>query len=143
MYAQISGGTVDYGAVHAEKHGHNRFGRTYSGFAPNWSETNKVHLVGHSMGGQTIRTLVQLLKEGSFEEKNYVKNHPDIKISPLFEGGKSYVHSVTTLATLTTVQHLRMVVFCYRSLKIYSLQSQALEETIIYHYMILNWINGV
>ncbi len=99
MYAQISGGTVDYGAVHAEKHGHNRFGRTYSGFAPNWSETNKVHLVGHSMGGQTIRTLVQLLKEGSFEEKNYVKNHPDTKISPLFEGGKSYVHSVTTLAT--------------------------------------------
>ena len=62
LYAQISGGTVDYGAVHAEKHGHNRFGRTYSGFAPNWSETNKVHLVGHSMGGQTIRTLVQLLK---------------------------------------------------------------------------------
>lgn len=36
---------------------------------PSWSETNKVHLVGHSMGGQTIRTLVQLLKEGSFEEK--------------------------------------------------------------------------
>ena len=63
LYAQISGGTVDYGAVHAEKHGHNRFGRTYSGFAPNWSETNKVHLVGHSMGGQTIRTLVQLLKK--------------------------------------------------------------------------------
>lgn len=51
------------------------------------------------MGGQTIRTLVQLLKEGSFEEKNYVKNHPNTKISPLFEGEKSYVHSVTTLAT--------------------------------------------
>ena len=29
----------------------------------------KVHLVGHSMGGQTIRTLVQILKEGSYEEK--------------------------------------------------------------------------
>ncbi len=99
LYAQINGGTVDYGAAHAEKHGHNRFGRTYSGFAPNWSETNKVHLVGHSMGGQTTRTLVQLLKEGSFEEKNYVKNYPNAKISPLFEGGKSYVHSVTTLAT--------------------------------------------
>lgn len=95
LYAQINGGTVDYGAAHAEKHGHNRFGRTYSGFAPNWSETNKVHLVGHSMGGQTIRTLVQLLKEGDFEEKN----HPNTNISPLFEGKKSYVHSVTTLAT--------------------------------------------
>ncbi|MED2793299.1 lipase [Bacillus wiedmannii] len=99
LYAQINGGTVDYGGAHAEKHGHNRFGRTYSGFVPNWSEINKVHLVGHSMGGQTIRTLVQLLKEGSFEEKNYVKNHPNTNISPLFEGEKSYVHSVTTLAT--------------------------------------------
>ncbi len=44
-------------------YGHNRFGRTYSGFAPNWSETNKVHSVGHSMGGQTVQTLVQLLKK--------------------------------------------------------------------------------
>nr|WP_052109696.1 lipase [Bacillus clarus] len=99
LYAQISGRTVDYGAAHAKKHGHNRFGRTYVGFVPNWSESNKVHLVGHSMGGQTIRTLVQLLKEGSLEEKEYAKKHTDAKISSLFEGGKSYVHSVTTLAT--------------------------------------------
>ncbi|OUB90278.1 hypothetical protein BK784_25970 [Bacillus thuringiensis serovar medellin] len=32
LYAQINGGTVDYGVAHAEKHGHNRFGRAYSGF---------------------------------------------------------------------------------------------------------------
>lgn len=51
------------------------------------------------MGGQTIRTLVQLLKEGSQEERNYAKQHADVQISPLFQGGKSYVHSVTTLAT--------------------------------------------
>ncbi|WP_407639481.1 esterase/lipase family protein [Bacillus gaemokensis] len=99
LYAQINGGTVDYGAAHAEKHGHDRYGRTYAGFASNWSETNKVHLVGHSMGGQTTRTLVQLLKEGNQEEKEYAKKHSDAKMSPLFQGGKSYVHSVTTLAT--------------------------------------------
>ncbi len=29
----------------------------YSGFTQSWSETNKVHLVGHSMGGQTIRNI--------------------------------------------------------------------------------------
>ena len=46
-----------------------------------------------------------------------MKNHPNTKISPLFEGEKSYVHSVTTLAT-PTVQHLRMVVFYYRSLRL-------------------------
>ena len=71
-----------------------------------------------------------------------MKNHPDIKISPLFEGGKSYVHSVTTLATPHNGTTLADGSLRYRSLKIYSLQ-EALEETIIYHYMILNWINGV
>ncbi|AVF26680.1 lipase Lip [Paenibacillus larvae subsp. larvae] len=99
LYAQIHGGTVDYGAAHAAKHGHARYGRTYTGFIKNWDETNKVHLLGHSMGGQTIRMLVQLLKEGSDEERNYAQQHADVKLSPLFEGGKSYVHSVTTIGS--------------------------------------------
>ena len=44
------------------------------------------------MGGQTdVETLVQLLKRGSFEEKNYVKNHPNTKISPLFEGEEKII----------------------------------------------------
>ncbi|ERM18574.1 lipase [Brevibacillus laterosporus PE36] len=99
LYAQINGGTVDYGAAHAEEHGHARFGRTYEGFNVNWDENNKVHLVGHSMGGQTSRTLVQLLNEGSREEQEYKNQHPEVELSPLFEGGKSFVRSVTTLAS--------------------------------------------
>ncbi|RAP30486.1 Triacylglycerol lipase [Brevibacillus laterosporus] len=99
LYAQINGGTVDYGAAHADEHGHARFGRTYEGFVLNWNENNKVHLVGHSMGGQTARTLVQLLKEGNREEKEYANQHSEVEISPLFEGGKSFVRSVTTIAT--------------------------------------------
>lgn len=31
MYAQIVGGTVDYGKAHSEKYGHKRYGRTYKG----------------------------------------------------------------------------------------------------------------
>ena len=68
LYYQIKGGTVDYGEAHAKKYGHDRYGRTYPGFYPEWGEINpktgkpnKVHLIGHSMGGQTIRTLAQLL----------------------------------------------------------------------------------
>lgn len=31
LYYYIKGGTVDYGAAHAEKYGHNRYGKTYEG----------------------------------------------------------------------------------------------------------------
>lgn len=100
LYAYIMGGTVDYGKAHSEKNGHVRYGRTYPGIYSDWGKTsgnkiNKIHLVGHSMGGQTIRTLVQLLEQGSQEEANAT---PD-NLSPLFTGGKSWVHSVTTIAS--------------------------------------------
>ena len=34
-----------------------------------WSETNKIHLVGHSLGSQTIRYLQYLLKIGYFDDE--------------------------------------------------------------------------
>jgi triacylglycerol esterase/lipase EstA (alpha/beta hydrolase family) len=74
LYAQIKGGTVDYGAAHAQKFGHARFGRTFPGLLPQWGMPNangginKVHLIGHSMGAQTTRRLAQLLGQGSAEE---------------------------------------------------------------------------
>lgn len=95
LYAYIVGGTVDYGEAHAKKFGHNRYGRTYPGLYKNISNENKIHLIGHSMGGQTIRTLTQLLSEGSKDEINCGQEN----ISPLFEGGKHWVHSVTTIST--------------------------------------------
>ena len=58
LYYYIKGGrVVDYGAAHAAKYGHNRYGRTYKGIIPDWEPGKKVHLVGHSMGGQTIRLM--------------------------------------------------------------------------------------
>ncbi|WP_270577377.1 esterase/lipase family protein [Caldibacillus thermoamylovorans] len=99
LYYYIKGGTVDYGAAHAKEHGHARFGRTYPGIYGQWDETNKIHLIGHSMGGQTSRMLVELLKSGSQKEQEYYSQHPEEGISPLFTGGKNWVHSVTSLAT--------------------------------------------
>ena len=66
-----------------------------------------------------------------------MKNHPDTKISPLFEGGKSYVHSVTTLATLTTVQHFADGSLLLPFVKDLLITAASFGETIIYHYMIL------
>jgi triacylglycerol lipase len=102
LYAQIKGGQVDYGATHSSAHGHARFGRTFPGLYPQWGEVGadgkvkKIHLIGHSMGGQTIRMLAQLLAKGSngAPEEEAPSSHP------LFMGGKEdWVHSITTIST--------------------------------------------
>lgn len=100
LYYFIKGGTVDYGAAHAEQYGHERYGRTFPGIYPDWSGESKIHLVGHSMGGQTSRTLNQLLKKGSEVERQFHEENPDAdEISPLFEGNKNWIHSITSIAT--------------------------------------------
>ncbi len=100
LYAFIKGGTVDYGEEHSRKHGHARFGRTYPGVYPEWGEKdengniNKVHLIGHSQGGQTVRMLEQLLADSRPEERGDMP-----KNDSLFAAKNSWVQSVTTLAT--------------------------------------------
>jgi triacylglycerol lipase len=102
LYAQLKGGTVDYGQAHATAYGHARYGRTFPGLDPDWGTTDshrqprKVHLIGHSQGGQTIRVLTTLLEQGDPAE---IAATPEAKRSPLFGGGQRWVQSVTTLAT--------------------------------------------
>ncbi|WP_251942725.1 YSIRK-type signal peptide-containing protein [Staphylococcus sp. Marseille-Q5304] len=99
LYYYIKGGTVDYGAAHAAKYGHDRYGKTYEGVYKDWQPGQKVHLVAHSMGGQTVRQLEELLRNGSQEEIEYQKEHGG-EISPLLAGGHdNMVSSITTLAT--------------------------------------------
>ncbi|MBN1834710.1 MAG: triacylglycerol lipase [Spirochaetales bacterium] len=104
LYACLAGGRVDYGEAHSRRHGHARYGRTYPGLFPEWGSRDpdtgrvrRVHLVGHSLGGQTARVLVQLLAEGSPEERAAPGESGDL--SPLFEGGHNWVASVTTIST--------------------------------------------
>ncbi|MCY1575821.1 YSIRK-type signal peptide-containing protein [Staphylococcus pettenkoferi] len=99
LYYYLKGGTVDYGAAHAEKYGHERYGKTYEGVYKDWEPGKKVHLVGHSMGGQTIRQLEELLRNGNKEEQEYQKEHGG-DISPLYQGDHdNMISSITTLAT--------------------------------------------
>jgi len=101
LYAYIKGGTVDYGPVHAAAYGHARRGRTFPGLYPEWGTVDehgrirKIHLIGHSQGGQTVRVLTALLEQGARAESAAASAADP---SPLFQGGHSWVHSVTTLA---------------------------------------------
>lgn len=102
LYAYIVGGVVDYGEAHSKEYGHARYGRTYPGVykqigTPDASgNIRKVHLIGHSMGGQTIRLLAQLLENG---DANETAATTDGSISPLFTGGKYWISSIATIAT--------------------------------------------
>ncbi|TDH68094.1 hypothetical protein CCR75_007582 [Bremia lactucae] len=101
LYAIIKGGQVDYGQIHSTTYNHFRYGRNYTGLYPQWGTANsdgsinKVHLVGHSMGGQTIRMLAQMLAFGTTGAPTV----EDPLSHPLFKGGKKWVHSITTIST--------------------------------------------
>ena len=103
LYAQIMGTRVDYGASHAALCGHERYGEDYTGRAliPNfqWSDKSKLHLIGHSFGGNTIRLLEDLLADGAPEEVAAAEA-ADTEVSPLFTGGHGgYVFSITIIAS--------------------------------------------
>ncbi len=104
LYAQLTGTRVDYGVAHAAEHDHARYGRTYTEpLLEGWGEKdengliNKINLIGHSFGGNTVRLLQGLLTQGSEAERNATSADD---ISPLFLGGKEdYVNSVITVCT--------------------------------------------
>ncbi len=99
LYYYIKGGRVDYGAAHAAKYGYKRYGRTYEGIMPDWEPGKKIHLVGHSMGGQTIRLMEHFLRNGNQEEIDYQRQYGGT-VSDLFKGGQdNMVSTITTLGT--------------------------------------------
>ena len=70
MLVGNAGGTVDYGEAHSSRFGHARFGRTYEGTHPGWSAQSPIHIVGHSLGGSTVRVLQHLLHICAFPGHN-------------------------------------------------------------------------
>ncbi len=102
LWAQLVGGTVDYGKVHSERYKHERYGRTYDkALIPDWGELDdegkrkKICLIGHSFGGPTVRAFMSILAEGSAEEREAT---PENELSEFFKGGKAdWVHAITTM----------------------------------------------
>ena len=103
LYAQIVGGTVDYGEAHSKKHGHARYGKTYkSPMVPNWGRLDgegnvvKINLIAHGFGVTVARLFIELMNNGSAEEKAVT---PENSLSGLFRGGfNNIIHSLVSLA---------------------------------------------
>ncbi|MDD6012880.1 MAG: hypothetical protein PUC33_08570 [Oscillospiraceae bacterium] len=71
LYAQLMGTVVDYGEAHSKAHRHDRYGFSYEGKAITgeaWDMKEKLNLVGHSFGGETVRLFTSLLTYGNADE---------------------------------------------------------------------------
>ena len=98
VYYQLKGGQVDYGYGHSKKFGliQKPFDKKYKGLYPEWSKDNPVHLVGHSMGGQTARMLQYLLETELFADTSR-KNKEKSEL--LGQSNRGWISSITSLAT--------------------------------------------
>lgn len=99
LFAVLTGTKADYGAAHSAKYHHHRYGRDYS-ISPllgkPWDMKTKLHLVGHSFGGETVRLFTYLLEYGDQSERELSGED----CSVLFQGGHTdLIHSITTLAS--------------------------------------------
>ena len=98
LYYQIKGGQVDYGKLHSEKFGiiQKPEKKHFPGLYPEWDSENPVHLIGHSMGGQTARMLLYQLTNiihsdslGLVTEESSLLGNSHI----------AWVHSITSIST--------------------------------------------
>ncbi|MCT4593401.1 MAG: lipase [Anaeromicrobium sp.] len=154
LYAYIKGTRVDYGKAHSSKYGHDRYGMKFRGVYKKWSPINKIHLISHSMGGQTVRVLSHLLKQGSLEEIESVlgKNPSKVQInkavhegllSPLFVGSTSSIHSITTIAsphdgTTLTQGVLGVIPYAQKLVALGAAQS-SLHKSNFYDFKLDHW----
>ena len=90
-FYQIKGGQVDYGNEKAKKHGiiQRPANKNYTGLFPKWNAQHPVHIISHSLGGQTARMLEMLLEQSiPTENSPLLLNH--------YNG---WIKSITTIST--------------------------------------------
>jgi len=98
VYTQVKGGQIDYGKSHAEKFNiiQKPPGKIYKGLYPQWSDDFPIHIIGHSMGGQTARMLQYLLTTVVYEDtaKSFKENS-----ELLGRVNKNWIKSITSIVT--------------------------------------------
>mmetsp|Transcript_50517 Transcript_50517/g.101633 ORF Transcript_50517/g.101633 Transcript_50517/m.101633 type:complete len:681 (+) Transcript_50517:52-2094(+) len=67
------------------------------GLFPEWDALHPVHMVGHSLGGNTIRVMLQLMREGQFDQCTPQSCSPSTR--PSSSAASPWVRSVTTLCS--------------------------------------------
>lgn len=97
IYYQLKGGQVDYGKKHADKFGviQKPEGKIFTGLYPDWDSEHPVHLLAHSMGGQTVRMLDYLL-ENSFYDDSLETQYEESELLGQSISGR--IKSITTIS---------------------------------------------
>ncbi len=98
VYYQLKGGQLDYGYGHSTKYGliQKPSDKKYKGLYTEWDENHPIHIIGHSMGGQTARMLQYLLETEIYKDSLGNKNEES---ELLGQSKKGWISSITTLAT--------------------------------------------
>ena len=98
IYYQLKGGQVDYGKVHADNFNiiQKPEGKIFTGLYPEWDSEHPVHLVAHSMGGQTVRMLDYLL-EKSFHADSLMMTYEESSLLGLSHSG--WIKSISTISS--------------------------------------------
>lgn len=98
IYYQLKGGQLDYGKGHSDKFGiiQKPEEKVYKALYPEWDADHPIHLIGHSMGGQTIRMLEYLLENSFYSDSlNNELEESDLLGKEL----KGWVKSITSIST--------------------------------------------
>ncbi|MBC8399972.1 MAG: lipase [Candidatus Marinimicrobia bacterium] len=98
LYYSIKGGQVDYGKTHADRYGiiQKPEGKAYPGLYPEWDSNHPVHIIGHSMGGQTARMLQFLLANDFYLDSGYSVPEESFLLG---QSNLGWIKSITTFST--------------------------------------------
>ncbi len=98
LFYQIKGGQVDYGRKHCESYGLKCKPpeKNYPGLYPQWDQSHPIHIIGHSMGGQTARMLEYLLETVIYSDSAGTIPEESILLGSVNE---NWIKSITTIST--------------------------------------------